>query len=130
MNKGEDRALHLSTNSLWPDRNVYSETYLPIAILSYECPKCVSYFQDVGCFRAHKVSHKLIMKGLSQFRSLKNALKEFISSGLLTLHNWKFKCSQQLNKVNISKSWLWLTLLSKWIASLYSLLLNPGEEYF
>lgn len=37
--------------------------------------KCGSYFQDVGCFRAHKVPHKLIMKGLSQFRSLKNALK-------------------------------------------------------
>lgn len=63
--------------------------------------KCGSYFQDVGCFRAHKVSHKLIMKGLSQFRSSKNALKEFISSGLLTLHNWKFKGSQQLKLTSV-----------------------------
>lgn len=82
MSKGDNRALYLSTDFLWPDECLLRD--LPsIAILSYECPKCVSYFQDVGCFKAHKVSHKLIMKVLSQFRSLKNALKEFISSGLL-----------------------------------------------
>lgn len=37
--------------------------------------------------RAHKVSHKVIMKGLSQFRSLKIPLKEFISSGPFGLQN-------------------------------------------
>lgn len=75
---------------------------------SYECPVwCLNHFQDVGCFRAHKVSHKVIMKGLSQFRSLKIPLKEFISP--FDLQNWKFKVLRSWT-LNISNSWLWLKL--------------------